>query len=160
MRENTKNFFKNSLLSLAGFLGFDSITVLGMRFVSHELLSAWIAAGLFLLLCVGLLFYGGKILKPMPKIWQTVLSVTVLPIIVLTGFAVCAVLFETEILFLPVVIPGNLLCMAVGNLYTGEGADLISCAVLAPLMPFLCMSIGAAVQQNGVTGYGKNRANQ
>lgn len=147
MKENTKRFFKNSLLSLVGFLGFDSITVLGMLFVPHGLLSAWLAAGLFLLLCIGLLFYGGKIFEPMPKAWQTGLSVTVLPIIVLAAFAGCAVLFETEMLFLPVVTPGNLLCMSVGNLYSGSGTDLIACAVFAPLLPFLCMVVGAAARQ-------------
>lgn len=147
MRENTKIFLKNSLLSLVGFLGFDSITVLGMRFIPHGLLSAWIAAGLFLLLCIGLLFYSGKTFEPMQKAWQTGLSVTVLPITVLAAFAGCAVLFETEILFLPVVTPGNLLCMSVGNLYSGSGTDLIACAVFAPLLPFLCMVVGAAVKQ-------------
>lgn len=152
MKENTKRFFKNSLLSLVGFLGFDSITVLGMRFVPHGLLSAWLAAGLFLLLCIGLLFYGGKIFEPMPKAWQTGLSVTVLPIIVLAAFAGCAVLFETEMLFLPVVTPGNLLCMAVGNLYSGSGTDLIACAVFAPLLPFLCMVVGAAMHRQHEKG--------
>lgn len=147
MKENTKRFFKNSLLSLVGFLGFDSITVLGMRFVPHGLLSAWLAAGLFLLLCIGLLFYSGKIFEPMPKAWQTGLSVTLLPIAALTACTGCAVLFETEMLFLPVVTPGNLLCMAVGNLYSGSGTDLIACAVFAPLLPFLCMVVGAAVKQ-------------
>lgn len=146
MRNSRNIFFKNSLFSLVGFLGFDIITVLGMLLAPHGLLSAWLAAGLFLLLCIGLLFYGGKLLKPMPKAWQTALSVTALPIIVLAAFAGCAVLFETEMLFLPVVTPGNLLCMAVGNLYTGGEMDLISCAIIAPLFPFLCMSIGAAVR--------------
>lgn len=145
MKNNRSNFLKNSLLSLVGFLGFDLVTVCVAQFAPHGLLSAWLTAGLFLLLCIGLLFYGGRFLGPMPKLRQTVLSVTVLPIAVLIAFAGCAVLFETEMLFLPVVTPGNLLCMAVGNLYTGGEADLISCAVLAPLFPFLCMSIGAAV---------------
>lgn len=132
--------------SLVGFLGFDLITVCIMFLAPHGLLSTWLAAGTFLLLCVGLLFYGGKMLKPMPKAWQNVLSVTVLPIAALAAFTGCAVLFETEILFLPAATPGNLLCMAVGSLYTGGGIDLIACALFAPLSLFLCMGIGAAVR--------------
>lgn len=146
MKTIRKNFFRNSALSLVGFLGFDLITVCIMFLAPHGLLSTWLAAGIFLLLCVGLLFYGGKMLKPMPKAWQNVLSVTVLPIAALAAFTGCAVLFETEILFLPAATPGNLLCMAVGSLYTGGGIDLIACALFAPLSLFLCMGIGAAVR--------------
>lgn len=152
MKSNRNNFFRNSLFSLVGFLGFDTITVLVMLLAPHGLFNAWIAAGTFLLSSVGLLFYGGKVFEPMPKAWQTVSSATVLPIIALAAFAGCAVLFETEILFLPVVTPGNLLCMAVGNLYTGGKIDLISCALFAPLFPFLCMSIGATVKQKRSDG--------
>lgn len=147
MKENRKIFMCNSLLSLVGFLGFDLVTIGIMRFVPHGLRNIWLAAGTFLLLCVGLLFYGGKMFNPMPKAWQTVLSVTALPIAALAVFAGCAVLFETEMLFLPVVTPGNLLCMAVGDLYTGGEADLIACALLAPLIPFLCMTVGTAIRK-------------
>lgn len=147
MKNNRKRFLKNSLFSLVGFLGFDILTAFGMLLAPHGLLNTWLAAGLFLLLCIGLLFYGGKIFEPMQKSWQTGLSVTVLPITVLAAFAGCAVLFETEMLFLPVVTPGNLLCMSVGNLFSGSGTDLIACAVFAPLLPFLCMVVGAVVKQ-------------
>lgn len=151
MKENRKIFMCNSLLSLVGFLGFDLVTVGIMRLVPHGLFNTWLAAGTFLLLCVGLLFYGGKMLKPMPKAWQTVLSVTALPIAALAVFAGCAVLFETEMLFLPVVTPGNLLCMAVGDLYTGGEIDLIACALFAPLFLFLCMTLGIKIGKNPIS---------
>lgn len=145
MRENTKRFYKNSLLSLLGIFVFDTVAA-GFVWILPGFVTARRAAILFCLCSVGLLFYGCKLLKPMPKAWQTVLSVAVVPIAVLAAFAGGLGLLATEIWLLPIVSSGNLLYLALPELHTLKTNTAVFYASVL-LIPFLCMTIGAAVRR-------------
>lgn len=149
MCENTKKLFQNSLFSLLGIFVFDAVTAIFV-WILPGLVTARRAAILFCLCSIGLLFYGCKLLKPMPKVWQTVLSVAVVPIAVLAVFTGGLGLFGTEIWLLPVASPGNLLYLALPELHTLKMNTATFYASVF-LIPFLCMTVGAAIRKKGDT---------
>ncbi len=141
---NKSEFIKNGCFSLLGFFIF-SMASAGFVWILPGFTTAQCAAILFSLFNIGLLFYGRAVLAPLRKLWQTVLSVSVLPIAVLAVSVGCAYLFGIEVLLLPALSPGNLLHIAICKTYTPEiNVTVFYTAVM--LVPFLCMSIGAAVR--------------
>lgn len=150
MRENTKVFFKNSLISLLGFLAADALMafVLFSPVFAYNLRAVQLAAGTVMLLgCTGAAFIGFSFLHPFKRLWQTVLSVTVVPILILlaaTGLSVA--IFQSEYAVFPLVIPGNLFFALLPEESGFWQNDITPplCVCLAPLLLFLCMAVGTA----------------
>lgn len=150
MCENAKRFLKNSRLSFFGFLLTDAVFLIAALLLPdgpHRILDCVLAVSVFLAALVSALLYGSRVFLPMQAKWQTVLSATLLPIAALILLTWCGIALQFEVLCVPIAMPGNILYMAISDLYTGSGTDMITCAVLAPLTPFLCMSIGAVLRE-------------
>lgn len=150
MRENTKSFVKNSLLSLLGYAA--SVIVMGIvpPVIAHDLPTLQLAAGTLLLLCgAGLSFIGYTFARPLPKIWQTVLSITVVPILILLAASgLLSLLFQSQYPLLLLAIPGNLIFALIPEetgFWQNDITPLI-CLCLMPLILFLCTAVGAAMR--------------
>lgn len=149
MRENTKVFFKNSLISLLGFLAADALMafVLFSPVFAYNLRAVQLAAGTVLLLCgAGLSFLGYTFVRPLQKVWQTVLSVTVVPLLILlAATGIPSAIFQSQYLLLPLTVPGNLIFALIPE-ETGFWQNDITppiCLCLMPLILFLCTAVGA-----------------
>lgn len=145
MRENTKRFFHNSAISVSGFVLTNAVTLLAVG-GTKSVFGGQLAAGTALLfLCGGLGFVGYAVIRLLEKKWQTALSLTVVPILtILSAVCMASVIirnpypllllsFSTELYF--ALIPEAV--------YSGN--DAVIC-ILAPFIPLLCISIGAAVR--------------
>lgn len=152
MKENTKRFLKNSLLSLIGFLVADavmfSVTMLFSNIFCGSMHTAQLSAGTVLLLSgAGLLFIGYTCIQPLKRIWQTVLSVTVVPILILLAASgLLSVIFQSQYPLLLLALPGNLIFALIPEetgLWQNDWAPFV-CICLVPLVLFLCTAVGAA----------------
>lgn len=156
MRENTKRFYRNSLFSILGFLLADAVMALSFQFDSSTPYTRIASAVIIAITAVGMVFYGYKVIKPLKSVWQTVLSVAVLPAAVLLIISVfLGFVFETND------IPAGLLILASNvffNLLSVNpklyDMDIVGNLILflAPLLPFIYMSIGTAMHGQRVKG--------
>lgn len=148
MRENTKSFVKNTLLALLGYAV--SVTVMGIvpPVIAHDLSTLQLTVGTLLLLSgAGLSFIGYTFVQPFKRIWQTVLSVTVVPILILLAASgLLSVIFQSQYPLLLLALPGNLIFALIPEetgLWQNDWAPFV-CLCLAPIVLFLCTAIGAA----------------
>lgn len=148
MKKIRSAFLKNSLLSLLGFLAADALAAIVLfSSIFNDLLALQIAAGTVLLLCgAGLSFLGYTFVQPLRKVWQTVLSVTVVPILILLAAAgIPSAIFQSQYLLLPLAVPGNLIFALIPEetgFWQNDSIPLI-CLCLMPLILFLCTAVGA-----------------
>lgn len=149
MCDNTKRFYRNSLLSVLGFLLADAVMVLSFQFDSSTPYTRIASVVILAVTAVGMFFYGYKVLKPLKSAWQTVLSVGALPVSVLYFLSVfLTFVFETDypaavLLFIP---SNPFFNLFPATAYPSELAiNLI--VFLTPFFPFLCMTVGAAVRR-------------
>lgn len=155
MCKNTKRFLKNSLIALLGFLAADVLTaiVLFSPVFSHinSLHIMQLAAGTVLLLNgAGLMFIGYTFVQPLKRSWQTVLSVTVVPIpILLAALGLLHVIFQSQYPLLLLAAPANLIFALISEetgLWQNDLAPLI-CLCLAPLLHFVCITVSTVVRR-------------
>lgn len=154
MKENTKRFFRNSLLSVLGFLLAIAVIVLSVQFGNSALYTR-IASGVILAVtAVGMFFYGYKVLKPLKSAWQTVLSVDVLPVAVLLILSVfLGLVFETNDIPAALLIIPSYPFLELFPASADPSELAINLIVfLTPFFPFLCMTVGAAVRRQREKG--------
>lgn len=155
MKENTKRFLRNSLIALLGFLAADVLTaiVLFSPVFSHinNLHIMQLAAGTVLLLNgAGLMFIGYTFVQPLKRSWQTVMSVTVVPIpILLATLGLLYVFFQSQYPLRLLTAPANLIFVLIPEetgLWQNDLAPLI-CLCLAPLLHFVCITVSTVVRR-------------
>lgn len=151
MRENTKSFFKNSLLALLGYAASVIVMAIVPPVLAHDLPTLQFTVGTLLLLCgAGLFFVGYTFILPLKRNWQTVLSVTAAPILILLAAIVLpSVLFQSQYLLLPITIPGNLIFALIPEETGAWQNDFLPpvCLCITPLVLFLCTAVGAVVRE-------------
>lgn len=151
MKKIRSAFLKNSLLSLLGFLAADALAAIVLfSSVFNDLLALQLAAGTVLLLCgAGLSFLGYTFVRPLQKVWQTVLSVTVVPLLILLAASgLLSLLFQSQYPLLLLAIPGNLIFALIPEetgFWQNDITPLI-CLCLMPLILFLCTAVGAVMR--------------
>lgn len=110
-----------------------------------------LAAGTVLLLNgAGLMFIGYTFVQPLKRSWQTVLSVTVVPIpILLAALGLLYVIFQSQYPLRLLTAPANLIFVLIpeeAGLWQNDLAPLI-CLCLAPLLHFVCITVSTVVRR-------------
>lgn len=155
MCDNTKKFLHNSAISVCGFVLVNAVTQL-VTHSTHSMFGEQIAAGVALLaLSGGLMFVGYAVTRSLESRWQTALSLTVVPILTILA-AVCivsAIICNPYPLFLLSFSAELYFALVPEAAYSGN--DAVIC-ILAPFVPFLCISIGTATRAQHEKGRDEN----
>lgn len=150
MKENTKSFVKNSLLALLGYAASVIVMAIVPPVLAHDLPTLQFTVGTLLLLCgAGLFFVGYTFILPLKRNWQTVLSVTAAPILILlAALGLLSVVFQSQYFLVPLTIPGNLIFALIPEETGAWQNDFLPpvCLCLTPLVLFLCTAVGAVVR--------------
>lgn len=155
MKENIKRFFQNGLFASIGFFAVDAVMlIVAVRFADiffGSMYTAQLSAGAVLLLCgAGLFFVGYTFILPLKRNWQTVLSVTAAPILILLAvLGLLSVIFQSQYFLVPLTIPGNLIFALIPEETGAWQNDFLPpvCLCLTPLVLFLCTAVGAVVRE-------------
>lgn len=155
MRENTKRFFHNSAISVCGFILANAITQL-VTYNVRSVFGGQLAAGTALLfLFGGWIFVGYAVIRSLESRWQTALSLTFVPVLtILSAVCIASVVIRNPYpLFLLSFSAELYFALIPEAVYSGN--DAVIC-ILAPFVPFLCISIGAAMRAQHEKGRDEN----
>lgn len=145
MCDNTKKFLHNSAISVCGFVLVNAVTQL-VTHSTHSMFGEQIAAGVALLaLSGGLIFVGYAVTRPLESRWQTAISLTVVPILtILAAACIVSTIIRNPYPLVLLAFSAELYFALIPEAaYSGNDTFFY---IFAPFVPFLCISIGAALR--------------